>query len=629
MGNKKNIKSIQQLIEELIEEKSNFLIDDYQRGYKWSTTEVTQLLNDIHEFEGNGFYCLQPVVVKRKMDGKIELIDGQQRVTTIYIILSCLSLTTKYEIDYATRLKSQLFLKNISQLEDGLGWGDYLQKGTNKDNDNIDNYHFFQANDTIKKWLADKSDSEKKVFQTKLLDKVKVIWYEVPDTGKDEIESKQESIKIFTRINSGKILLTNAELIKALFLINVEQGKNAETLQLKQNEIAQQWDAIEYALQDDAFWYFLSNKSPTATRIDFVFDLIIENKEDTDTSIKKEDKLYTFLHYTDSFSKEKDKAIWVETEWEKVKITFQNLKEWYEGREHFHLIGFLVASKILSIKQIFLAPEKEKSKAEFKKWLIDEIKTVINAYDIDKLSYNDNNDKKKINNLLLLYNIQTELNNGESNSRYQFNQHKKCKWSLEHIQAQKENTINSDDGIKKYVADFIEFVAGFDRGKDSTRNDIKDPKEIKKLEQKLIEVEQFQKRQNEIIEISKRKEKEADFSKLTLLYKQFLVDAKNVFEELFELHSLDNMALLSASINSSIGNGFFNEKRNKIIEFDKQGAFIPICTKNVFLKYYSKESKTNLFYWSSKDRDDYLEDIQFTLKEYTGYVCKTDKEIKK
>ncbi|MEI2710895.1 MAG: DUF262 domain-containing protein [Chitinophagaceae bacterium] len=90
MGNNKNIKSIQQLVEELIEEKSIFLIDDYQRGYKWSTTEVTQLLNDINEFEENGFYCLQPVVVKRKMDGKIELIDGQQRITTIYIILSCL-----------------------------------------------------------------------------------------------------------------------------------------------------------------------------------------------------------------------------------------------------------------------------------------------------------------------------------------------------------------------------------------------------------------------------------------------------------------------------------------------------------------------------------------------------------
>jgi hypothetical protein len=60
-----------------------------------------------------------------------------------------------------------------------------------------------------------------------------------------------------------------------------------------------------------------------------------------------------------------------------------------------------------------------------------------------------------------------------------------------------------------------------------------------------------------------------------------------------------------------------------------RGFHSHLFTKNVFLKYYSKESKTNLFYWSSKDRDDYLEDIQFTLKEYTGYVCKTDKEIKK
>jgi hypothetical protein len=63
----------------------------------------------------------------------------------------------------------------------------------------------------------------------------------------------------------------------------VEQGKHAEVLQLKQNEIAQQWDTIEYALQDDAFWYFLSNELPTATRIDFIFDLIIENKEDKNT----------------------------------------------------------------------------------------------------------------------------------------------------------------------------------------------------------------------------------------------------------------------------------------------------------------------------------------------------------
>jgi uncharacterized protein with ParB-like and HNH nuclease domain len=408
MGNNKNIKSIQQLVYE----KSIFLIDDYQRGYKWSTTEVTQLLNDINEFEENGFYCLQPVVVKRKMDGKIELIDGQQRITTIYIILSCLN-EKKYEINYFTRGSSATFLTEIMDLGDPFEidsqnkWIDILNKQWNEYkeakplNDNIDNFHFFQAYQTIMQWFIKK---DKDAFKKKLLEDVKVIWYEVPGTVKTEEESKQESIKIFTRINSGKIPLTNAELIKALFLINVEQGKHAEVLQLKQNEIAQQWDTIEYALQDDAFWYFLSNELPTATRIDFIFDLIIENKEDKNTSIKKEDKLYTFLHYTDSFSKEKNKAIWVETEWEKVKITFQTLKEWYEDRKLYHFIGFLIwkGSKVSDI----LNWKKDASKINFETEIQKNVSIRITKKEsLQTIKYGDN----RIKAILLLFNILTIL----------------------------------------------------------------------------------------------------------------------------------------------------------------------------------------------------------------------------
>ena len=83
------------------------------------------------------------------------------------------------------------------------------------------------------------------------------------------------------------------------------------------------------------------------------------------------------------------------------------------------------------------------------------------------------------------------------------------------------------------------------------------------------------------------------------------------------------MALLPGPLNSSIGKGFFNEKRAKIIEFDKKGEFIPICTRNVFLKYYSEANSTNLFYWSSTDREDYLENVKCTLKKYIDYTCKT------
>ncbi|MEI0701933.1 DUF262 domain-containing protein [Brachyspira intermedia] len=86
----------------------NFVIPSYQRGYRWDEIQVNDLLNDIYEFHQNnneGFYCLQPLVLKNISDEKIsdkkildelklenkdnvyEVIDGQQRLTTIYLIL--------------------------------------------------------------------------------------------------------------------------------------------------------------------------------------------------------------------------------------------------------------------------------------------------------------------------------------------------------------------------------------------------------------------------------------------------------------------------------------------------------------------------------------------------------------
>ena len=86
----------------------HFYVEDYQRGYKWTDVEVNQLLDDINEFkDGDGFYCLQPLVIKYidKIDSKtrFEIIDGQQRVTTIFLILTYLQATAKFEITYRTR----------------------------------------------------------------------------------------------------------------------------------------------------------------------------------------------------------------------------------------------------------------------------------------------------------------------------------------------------------------------------------------------------------------------------------------------------------------------------------------------------------------------------------------------
>ena len=51
------------------------------------------------------------------------------------------------------------------------------------------------------------------------------------------------------------------------------------------------------------------------------------------------------------------------------------------------------------------------------------------------------------------------------------------------------------------------------------------------------------------------------------------------------------------------------------MEKDKAGEFIPVCTRNVFLKYYSEDA-SQIHYWSQKDREDYLRSIRDTLDEF-------------
>ena len=287
------------MIDNVIELKSigellgkNFFIPAYQRGYRWTGQQVKDLLDDIDEFRanstGNGFYCLQPLVIKKsivnaenfiasfqglKQDALLEgayeiinkytrwdVIDGQQRLTTLCILLNYLSNKNPYHVEYETRLDSADYLENIT---------------SDKAEKNVDYYHMHLVKVGIDNWFTEKEEEYKekykeylKEFQDTILNHVKFIWYESVD---------EDPIEVFTRLNIGKIKLTNAELIKAL-LLNRSNFTNDNSLVLRQQEIASRWDQIEYTLQDDAFWLFLhSEKYKPATRIDFIFDLIWNN----------------------------------------------------------------------------------------------------------------------------------------------------------------------------------------------------------------------------------------------------------------------------------------------------------------------------------------------------------------
>ena len=223
-----------------------FVIESYQRGYRWDSKQVTELLEDLLEFQktGNNLYCLQPIIVRKVDENKYELIDGQQRLTTIYILLKFLKQEEYlYGIEYK-RPNSKEFLENIESEENI---------------NNLDFYFMKNAYTTIKKWFHVVSENEqtgnlKGRFISLLLENdknVRFIWYEV----KDKNISSEE---IFTRINVGKIPLNDAELIKAKLLYDVKSERKEEKY-LKQIEIGNEWDRIEKDLQNDSFWRFLVN----------------------------------------------------------------------------------------------------------------------------------------------------------------------------------------------------------------------------------------------------------------------------------------------------------------------------------------------------------------------------------
>ncbi len=174
--------------------KGEFYVPSYQRGYRWSVTEVTRLLNDVYQ-NGKKNYCLQPIVV-RKHGEAYELVDGQQRLTTLYLIYRYMKdvnpffTDPAFSITYKTREKSEAFLKNID---------------VSRKEENIDFWFMANAYECIREWFEiDLQIRVMHIFEY-FKEDVKIIWYEVGDS--------EDAISLFTRLNIGTIALTSAELV--------------------------------------------------------------------------------------------------------------------------------------------------------------------------------------------------------------------------------------------------------------------------------------------------------------------------------------------------------------------------------------------------------------------------------
>lgn len=638
----------------------NFFIPDYQRGYRWGEIQIRQMLEDIYCFiydknAAGSFYCLQPVVVKKMTPDEVaanklesafdnntwyEVIDGQQRLTTIRIILALES-----RIDRFNKMRFNMYYQTrpeLGKLFDKLGIYEENERFIVKfDNDNdqcndIDSWHIHNAANKILDWFQNGSGYFKPSIQefkggfyenfsnTKEKDKsVQVIWYELCD--------KSDPYEMFKRLNDKSISLNNAELIRGMFLSDSAVYKGEELLlsqfdedvrpivekrelARKQSHIIEEWDIIEKQLWDDKFWSFIKkekNSDEYSCRIEYIFDLISKK-----TSNQK-DSLYTYLEFDGMLKSGAVKDLW--DLWLKVETYFSLLMAWYNDRYYYHKIGFLTTELGSSVLIEMLSESTNVSKKEFKKTIEDRINSAI--HDKKKpgrkiLDYTYKDDYNMLKRVLFLYNVETTYKQGLE--FFPFERYKDYEWTLEHIHAQNSERI--DHSIKdKWVEWFDENKKVLERLSSRLPND----------ENLKLLISFFNNEYNRLINY-KDKYTFNDVTKVFDLVLKYFNDLSAQEGTPTVMHGISNMALLSGSTNASIGNSVFEVKRQMIMDDDARGNYIPLCTRKVFLKYYNKNDKNftvqQNFYWSDKDRKHYLEDIKEVLKPYIDAENQNQKE---
>ena len=241
--------------------KADFLIPDYQRPYAWEEKECQTLWDDIFSFafpdndcdkfdRHNDEYFLGPIVTYLNEDKKHEVIDGQQRLTTLMLLLRAfharygkmkddLSVTTRKNIEQCI-WKTDEFDKpdmNSLKLESEVATDDakqelkdILRTGVANDNQKsqyAQNYRFFQKK--IDKFLEE-YPSYFAHLPTRILNNCILLPIEA--------ESQDTALRIFSTLNDRGKPLSDADIFKAQFY-KYFSGLG------KKNEFIQEWKDLE------------------------------------------------------------------------------------------------------------------------------------------------------------------------------------------------------------------------------------------------------------------------------------------------------------------------------------------------------------------------------------------------
>ncbi len=623
-----------------------FYVPAYQRGYRWTKQQVIELLDDIENYAGNK-YCLQTVVVTPRDDGSFVVIDGQQRLTTLWL-LSRLYInffsnnTVDFEFDYEGKPDFTKLLQIVRDDVDNNKYRDFpigdISNHAKGLGNTIDRDCFIKNLETaIDYYKGGHSAVLSKIFDKSQLNRLEFIWY-VIDVPSGYSEEAQEKIAIdaFSDINANKIPLTDAELIKSVLLKKIEdEEKDAKKI------FAMQWEEIEKGLSDDCLWRFVFNgkDSSVQTRMDYLFEINFGGKPKGALDLRW---IYNSV----------DKELKIKSAqeiWGKIYTVYQTMCDWYSDYRWFHLVGLVVhlSSEGDSAKCIFDLYKNycSNKKKDFDKALIDKcisllfavsdsrskkgkekpltlyksdfadataqegkyisIPTdnddkVLHLYEdelkgrLEKLNYYDHS--AEIRKVLFVYAVAVQVNGRKENERFPFDAY--CQpWDIEHIIPKTPDTkADIDKEIRPFISCYKKMLEDSPLAKE--QNDI--------LGNLLEEAE----------DLCDRKSKKTLTSRLEEISKKI--------EEYYALtiHGIANLTLLDAGINRSYHNESFAQKRQQITSCyrgvqkraDGKPYYLPLGTRLVFNREfsisgdkYSGPQSTKVF--DAKDQEAYKNDI--------------------
>lgn len=646
----------------------NYFIPSYQRGYRWEKRQIQDLLEDLYNFAcdkdktDGSFYCLQPIVVKKcdevtKVSNNLqseldnnewyEVIDGQQRLTSLYLLLKYLIDTDRCDLytDYGKHLFRLSYQTRCTDTN-------YISDPSTPSNSSPNAYYITEGYKNISEWFTAVPETKnipqvKKVrnrfmeLLTNTKDEynengyVQVIWYETSDP---------DPIKTFTRLNIGKIPLKNAELIKALFL---QKRDDSEVSNIQQIQIAKEWDQIEATLQNKRIWAFLNKDLPDMpAHIEFIFDVIFSVDGDIEKdqlgkdeylkihgaqpneNVKKQriektklgERKFADKYGTDEYASFRffsarfenvDRSI-IESEWDKVREYYETFAEWYNNPLWYHYIGFLIycGEPITSIYKLY----KDKTKVEFAENLISAIKCKLKvklkvSRDDESKDIEFNGDpiiyasktKDKLKYLLVLYNIeyiiQKNKDVGNGYILFPFDLFKSEKWDIEHVDSFTTNPLTEIEQQKEWLITALD---------DLKEYGIVYSEKEKITEAEAAKIDSFLEDQDSTVTFNEIKLIVSKLAGEYLPSEEVKKDVKN---------TIGNLTLLNADINRGYGNSIFPSKKKQITKKDAEGRFIPICTKNVFLKNFIGVNNTSIS-WSETDMKQYRKNIVDVLDKF-------------